>query len=444
VHTGVRTLVVSDLHLGAASGVDVLRRSGPRAALIDALGDVERLVLLGDVLELRHGPRRAALAAAQPFFQELGRAFAGREIVVVAGNHDHALVESWLRRRGEAPVPEQLGLEQLFPAEEASPMLDTLAGWAAPARLTAAYPGLWLRDDVYATHGHYLDCHLTVPTLERLGIGITGRVLHRPAESFASVEDYEAVTGPVFAWIDAVARQAPTGATLNGQSTVRMWRALGGDRGASGKRGADGGASSKRGVDRGASGKRGGDRGASGKRGADGGASGKRGVDRGASGKRGADGGDAGGRAGIAGLADMASALRRRAIVEAFPLAIAALNHAGLGSFNADITGPELRRAGLRAMGEVAARLGLGDAHVIFGHTHRRGPLPGDAQAEWRGPSGARLINSGCWTYDAYFLTGTPGESPYWPGGSVIVEDDGPPILRRLLDEHTRSELMAA
>ena len=29
-------------------------------------------------------------------------------------------------------------------------------------------------------------------------------------------------------------------------------------------------------------------------------------------------------------------------------------------------------------MGEVAARLGLGDAYVIFGHTHRAGPLPGD------------------------------------------------------------------
>src|SRR6185437_2253870 len=98
----------------------------------------------------------------------------------------------------------------------------------------------------------------------------------------------------------------------------------------------------------------------------------------------------------------------------------------------------ELRRAGVRAMVEVAARLGLGDAHVIFGHTHRAGPLPRDKQAEWRGGSdgrGARLLNSGCWTYDAYFLRGGPGESPYWPGGAVLVEDDGPPRLLRLLEE---------
>jgi hypothetical protein len=368
------------MHLGAASGVDVLRRPGPRAALIEALGDVDRLVLLGDVLELRHGPRRDALAAARPFFEELGRSFAGREIVVLAGNHDHALVESWLRRRDESPAPELLGLEQRFSAEEASSMLATLASWAAPARVSAAYPGLWLRPDVYATHGHYLDCHLTIPTMERLGIGMTARALRRPTDGFAVVGDYEAVTGPVFAWIDAVARQAPTGATLNGQSTVRVWRALSGDRGNT------------------------------------------------LTGTSGRSGGD----------------LRLRALAGAFPFAIAALNRAGLGSFNADVSAPELRRAGLRAMGEVAARLELGDAHVIFGHTHRAGPLPGDVAAEWRGAAGARLLNAGCWTYDAYFLTDTPGESPYWPGASVLVDDEDPatpPVLRRLLDDHAAEEL---
>ncbi len=210
--------------------------------------------------------------------------------------------------RDEAPEFLPLGLEQRFTAEEASSMLATLASWAEPASLSAAYPGLWLRPDVYATHGHYLDCHLSIPTMERLGIGMTARVQSRPTDAFATVGDYEAVTAPVFAWIDAVARQAPTGSTLNGQSTVRVWRALAGERGET------------------------------------------------------AIGFD----------------LRARALAGAFPFAIAALNRAGIGSFQADISTAELRRAGLRAMGEVAARLGLGDAHVIFGHTHRAGSLPGD------------------------------------------------------------------
>jgi predicted phosphodiesterase len=392
----LRTLVISDLHLGAASSADVLRFAGPRAALIDALQDVDRLVLLGDVLELRHGPRRDALSAARPFFEELGLVLAGREIVVLAGNHDHALVESWLRRRDEALAPEPLGLEQLIPSQEASSMLATLASWAAPARVSGAYPGLWLRHDVYATHGHYLDCHLTVPTMERLGIGMTARVLGRPTDEFVSVGDYEAVTGPVFAWVDAVARQAPTGETLNGQSTVRVWRALAGTTG----KGTDGSKSAK--ID----------------------ANGGGGI-----------------RDGLAVLAALAPEVRRRLLVGAFPIAIAALNRAGIGSFNADISTPELRRAGLRAMGEVAARLGLGDAHVIFGHTHRAGPLVGDIGAEWRGPGGARLLNAGCWTYDSYFVTDTPGESPYWPGGAVLVGDDGPPVLRRLLDDRSSAEL---
>ena len=149
----------------------------------------------------------------------------------MAGNHDHALVEPYLERRSELPRAEPLGVEQRLPVQDPGPgvsaMMAQLAEWAAPARRTAAYPGLWVRPDVYATHGHYLDCHLTIPTLERLGIGAMGRMLRRPAGTFLSPEDDEAVMTLVFQWIDAVARQAPTGETLNGGTTVRAWRALG-------------------------------------------------------------------------------------------------------------------------------------------------------------------------------------------------------------------------
>ncbi len=366
----MRTLVISDLHLGARTHVDVLRRPELRAALLEALRDVDRLVLLGDVLELRHGPRREAVAAARDVFTDLGRALAGGELILLAGNHDHAIVAPWLAGRAVREAPPPLVAEQRFAASAASDVAAQLAEWAAPAEVSCAYPGLWLRPDVYATHGHYLDCHVTVPTVERLALGAMSRVLRRPPSSFAGADDYEAVMGPAFAWIDAVAQQAPTGDTLNGQVTVRAWRAL---RPAPGRRG-----------------------------------------------------------------------LSSRALAAAFPVGVAALNAAGLGPLRADISRPELRRAGLRAIGEVGERLGVGAGHLIFGHTHRAGPLPNDAWAEWTAPSGARLVNAGTWTFDGWFVGPTADESVYWPGGCVIVEDEGPPRLRRLLDERTREEIAPA
>ncbi|MGA2452330.1 MAG: hypothetical protein ABSG93_02330 [Solirubrobacteraceae bacterium] len=372
----MRTLIVSDLHLGSTSNSDLLRRAELRAPLLDAVAEVERVVLLGDVLELRHGPMRDAMAAARPFFEDLGRALTDRELVIVAGNHDHALVEPWLAQRGVEEEPPPLGVEQLLEPAQASPALERIASWVSPARMRVAYPGLWVRPDVYATHGHYLDCHLTVPTLERLSAGAMSRLLGRPADTFCCVGDYEAVGAPMFAWRDAVARDAPTGAALNGAATVTAWDAL---RGAAAPNGRDRRAPTRW--------------------------------------------------------------LRSRAIAAAFPLAVAALNRAGIGPLRADISMSELRRAGLRAMGEVAARLDLGDAYVVFGHTHRPGPLPGDAAAEWRGRGGAQLVNAGSWTYARVFLEATRGESPYWPGTHVLVEDEGPPVVRRLLHDRARAQI---
>lgn len=380
-----RTLIVSDLHLGGLSGVDLLRRPALREALLQALKDVDRLVLLGDTLELRHGPPHEALQAARPVFEDLGAALGpDRELVLVAGNHDHMTVGAWLDARAlQEPAPAPLALEQRIDPGGASPLLERISLWASPARVSVAYPGLWIRPDVYATHGHYLDAHLTIPTLERIGVGVMGRLLERsPAgEGFGTVEDYEAVTAPVYCWRDAMTRYGRSGPALNGVATMRAWRALGGGAGAS--------------------------------------------------------------RNGARPRSGMWASLRSRALAAAFPLAVAALNRAGLGPLSSNISRAELRRAGLHAMGEVAARLRLGEAHVVFGHTHRAGPFPGDAAAEWRGRGGARLINAGSWVYEPTFLTSAPGESPYWPGVCVLVEDSGPPVLERLLLDRSHAQLMA-
>jgi hypothetical protein len=125
---------------------------------------------------------------------------------------------------------------------------------------------------------------------------------------------------------------------------------------------------------------------------------------------------------------------RRRALMFAFPLLIWALNRARLGPLEADISGQQLRRAALAAFGEVVRRLEVDASYVIFGHTHRAGPLPSDEPSEWRAPAAAELINSGCWVHEPGFLGPRPAESPYRPGFAVTVRDAGPPELRCLLD----------
>jgi hypothetical protein len=125
--------------------------------------------------------------------------------------------------------------------------------------------------------------------------------------------------------------------------------------------------------------------------------------------------------------------LRRLALGGGYLAAVGALNAIGLGPLDRDLRGGALRRGGLRGMSEALRRLGVTAPHVVFGHSHRPGPLPGDDPAEWRTASGGRMHNAGSWVHQPHFLGGRPADSPYWPGTGVLVEDDQPPALLRLL-----------
>jgi hypothetical protein len=285
--------------------------------------------------------------------------------VVVPGNHDHGLLRPWLERRSLESAPEPLGLESDVAIEDAE-LFGQVARGLRPAPVRATYPGIWLRDDVYAIHGHYGDRHNTVPIMERVGAGLMTRLVSEPPDGPARAEDYEATLGPMYAWIESVAQR--DGSRLaSGSLQVRAWRALQ------------------------------------------------------------APGG--GGRPRLA-----LASLRRGSLKLAFPVVVATLNRAGIGPLRTDVSGPELRRAGLRAFGEVVARLEIGASHVIFGHTHRAGPLPGDQAAEWKASTGAALINSGSWVHDPSFMGPDREDNPYRPGFCVAIEDEGPPELRNLLD----------
>jgi UDP-2,3-diacylglucosamine pyrophosphatase LpxH len=224
----VRTAIVSDLHLGSATGEDIARDPEVRRALLDEIGSAERLVLLGDALELRDLPLARVLELVQPFFEELGEAMAGRRIVLVPGNHDHRLAEPLLEEVALSGTG--LGLEHR--ALPAAGPASHIAAWLGEAELSIAYPGIWLRDDVYATHGHYMDCHMSLPRLECVAAAALMRSGGRPPR-LATPADYERVLRPIYGFFFGFAEAGLGGKPF--RPSERAWRAISG-RGRNGNR----------------------------------------------------------------------------------------------------------------------------------------------------------------------------------------------------------------
>jgi hypothetical protein len=366
----VKTLVVSDLHLGKAERTDLLRRPELREPLIEALAGVDRLVILGDGLELREATHRAAVEIAAPLLAEVGRALGpDGELLVLAGNHDHGLAAGWIDARLETEPAGFLGLEHRYAPRDGGPLAERLAEAAGPARVELAYPGVWLRDDVYATHGHYSDLHATVPTFERLAAGAMARFFSGVPGDGAGPDAYEAALAPLYAWMHALAQRSDHGMVSRGAgASARTWSAL-------------------------------------------------TAADR------------------------HRRPLRTLALGTGYAAAVAALNAAGVGPVDRDLSPAALRRGYLRGFREVLRRLDVGAAHVLWGHSHRSGPWPGDDPAEWIAANGGRIVNAGSWVYQPHFLTDEPNRSPYWPGTAIVVEDSGPPRLVRLLGERGHAEI---
>ena len=361
----MRSLIVSDLHLGAPSGRDVLSRDETRRLLLEEVERADQLVLLGDVLELRGTPVAKALERARPILADIGEAAGDAHVVVVPGNHDHRLATDWIERRRARD-----SADALRNAETWRPGRAGLAGRVAAAlggrEIVMAYPGLWIRPDVWATHGHYLDCHNTVPAVEVLAAAAVGRLTGGLPPGRLSPDAYETMLAPVYAFNYEVAQAARPGRWVPGSGgSMRAWRRL---------------------------------------------------MPR--------DGRPSARQLLLGGVA--------------FPGAVAAINRAGLGPFSRDLSPAAVRRAALRAMGVAAERLGVDADHVVFGHTHRAGPLPTDRDGDgWAAPGGRRLWNSGTWLLEPAVVGPPGGRSGHWPGACIVVEGDAPPRLERLIDQAT-------
>jgi UDP-2,3-diacylglucosamine pyrophosphatase LpxH len=346
----VRTLVISDLHIGSRLGRDVLRHPEALAGLLDALDGVDRLVLLGDVVELAEGGARQAMAVAEPILRAVGaRMGAEREIVVVPGNHDVWLARRWLRAQGPA-----LTVDAVVP-HDASRALEAVTTWLAPARVEVRAPGVWLSPRVYATHGHYLDRHLR----PEFAWGFKRRHVRRGADAVVGPADYER-------------RRPGRGArvTVEGRLTRILPRPL-------------------------------------------------------------------------ASLVEDAAELLRAATMPD-PRRLQSHRIAPLTRI---LLGAQMQRASIPALLHAIARIGVEPEWVVFGHVHRNGPRAGDDPALWSGRVGAdlrpRVANTGSWIYEPLLLhRGTPPH-PYWPGGAILIDDDGDPQAVGLLDDVDAGALFA-
>src|SRR3954454_18493491 len=333
----MRTLVISDLHLGTRLGRDVLRSPEPLEALLEAVAAADRLVLLGDVVELLEGRATRAMEIAAPVVGAIGaRLGRDREALLVPSNHDAPLVRPYLRAHGgpatvDAAIP-----------RAATHALEALTRWLAPASVRVHYPGVWLADGVWATHGHYLDLHL----LPESGYGIARGLLGRLPRDGAVPAEYERPGVPRVTRAEALmTRWLPRPLAAAADDVAELLRA-----------------------------------------------------------------------------ATMAGLTPRRGL------------RLRLAPLIAGLLGAQMRHASLPALARVVHRLGVGAEHVVFGHVHRLGPLPGDAPRRWRGPGGRPLMaNTGSWTYEPLLLHPAAPPPPYLAGGAALIEDGGEPRALGLL-----------
>jgi hypothetical protein len=360
----MRTAIVSDLHLGTIVGTDLVRDPELCVTLLDELAGADRVVLLGDVLELRDRPAGEIIEQASPFLELLGTAVGDGEVVFVPGNHDHRLAEALLDRHSLGR-PERLELEHRF--DPTTDLAAQIAERVRPAKFSLAYPGLRVRDDVWATHGHYLDCHMSIPTIECLSAAAAMRMVGSIPDP-ATPDDYERAIAPIygFSWGFAQAR-GPERIGGRARPTAAAWRRLSGDR----------------------------------------------------------SGGVAGRFLGSV----------------AFPLAAHGLGRALRRRFDTDISVENISRAGLIAIREAVGRLHVDAKYVVFGHSHRPGPLERDDSSAWRLADGPDLHCTGSWTYSPGLCGPNAEQSIFWPGTVTWVGEEGPPERRELLHGRSRAEL---
>ncbi len=115
-----------------------------------------------------------------------------------------------------------------------------------------------------------------------------------------------------------------------------------------------------------------------------------------------------------------------------------------LAPVTARMLGNQMLRHAMPALALATQALGVEADWVIFGHVHRRGPRQGDDLQLWSGPGGSpRIVNTGSWRYEPVVVHDAGPSGGYWPGGAVVLDEEGQPRSVGLLDGLTEAELLS-
>ena len=387
------TAILSDLHLGAAHGDDLLRYPFFCDLLREQLDGVDHIVLLGDILDLRFQQLEDALLLATPFLTMLGDALREARhprVTYIPGNHDYhyavRLIETEQERAIEAG--ETFSLRQVVAPSDffLSRQLARMIGHAVDLRFVYFYDLLESSEGpIFLTHGHYLDLHLGAAparflSLLQASIAAAGQTVRE-----LSPDLYEAILRPQYELLHWIG-QSPGG----GQMQSRIYERL---------RGGALPSTPLRQI--------------------------RRAALRGAA--------SVGGRVGVA----LAETLANRMVKGGLSLTSPAREA------QAEIT-IDAFNLSLEALEPYLPR---GMRYAIFGHTHRPGPLEDiDAPERWKVKihgQETRVMNSGSWLYDDGKARRLDYRPQRWPGTFILVPDQGPPRLVEALAHLTKEEVEA-
>lgn len=229
--TAERVAVISDMHLGDSMSTVNARMAGKLCSAIADLGQLDELILLGDIFDFWQSPIPAALEQGRKMISGLFLLDNVKRIVYIPGNHDHHAcrmyyeVETARRLREGNLEPPGISI----PLVDDCPLMFAIRPEGAKVPLYMAYPFRQLTvqgKSTLFTHGHLLGFFERSLWMKQ---AMMSSLLLSKGESL-SLEDVERFASPYY---EMLSLSAAMPGIVNGRyrlyrTIIRAGKALGG------------------------------------------------------------------------------------------------------------------------------------------------------------------------------------------------------------------------